>query len=201
MFSIPLTLSSSFTVHLLDQLRSAIVSPAHPMDTHRCAFPRHIPPLYFLLFSPFFFFLYLFYFTRTYFLRGAYRASQRITFMGFPEIKRIPCRGPGAGKFRQRATYANHLESWRRKMCFGLIFNDALITIGYSYSLLKLIRDSTVSNEQGKINSRECEEQIRCFRGNDNNISKCSTHILPNLSYSFLANYFFALLFLLYSWT
>lgn len=56
-------------------------------------------------------FFYLFYFTRTYFLRQAYRASQRITFMGFPEIKRIPCRGPGAGKFRRRASDANHLES------------------------------------------------------------------------------------------
>lgn len=56
-------------------------------------------------------FFYLFYFTRTYFLRRAYGASQRITFMGFPEIKRIPCRGLGAGKFRRRASNANHFES------------------------------------------------------------------------------------------
>lgn len=81
-----------------------------------------IPSLHFLRFSLSLSVFYLFYFTRTYFLRRAYGTSQRITFIGFPEIKRIPCRGLGAGKFRRRASNANHLESWRCKMCFGFSF-------------------------------------------------------------------------------
>lgn len=84
---------------------------ARTADGHAsvCVSAPTLPYAFFV--SLFFFFFYLFYFTRTYFLRRAYRASQRITFMGFPEIKRIPCRDPGAGKFRRRACDANHLES------------------------------------------------------------------------------------------
>lgn len=54
-----------FLVHLLGQLRSAIVSPAHDGRASVCA-PRRLSSTLSSLLS---FFFYLFYFTRTYFLR------------------------------------------------------------------------------------------------------------------------------------
>jgi len=87
-----------FTVHLLGEPHRL---PAPPLfrphvALRRCrrAFPRRF--LFFTLsslFCPFSFsslLPYLLYFTRAYFLRRAYRATQRITFMGSPEIKRSP---------------------------------------------------------------------------------------------------------------
>lgn len=61
--------------------------------------------------SLFSFFFYLFYFTRTYFLHRAYRASQRTIFMGFPEIKRIPCWGPGVGEVSLKSERCQ--SSWK----------------------------------------------------------------------------------------
>lgn len=116
-----LALSSSFTVHLLGAVLAWLRHCfARTRWTHVGVRFRAVPLPHFLRFSSSFF--HLFYFTRTYFLRRAYRASQRITFMGFPEIKRIPCRGLGARKFRRRASDANHLESGRHKTCFGFSF-------------------------------------------------------------------------------
>lgn len=96
----------TFTVHLSSELcfRSAIVSPAHPRNdaiSRRAVSFFSSPSSPASLLSPSHSFLLFFFLLPSLlyegvfpasFRRRAYRASWRITFMGSPEIKRIPRR-------------------------------------------------------------------------------------------------------------
>lgn len=119
----PLTLSSSFirSSPRLAPLRHCF---ARTPDGHASVYVSMLSLLYTFFASLFFscFFLSFLLYEDVFPASNVRRASQRITFMGFPEIKRIPCRGSVAGKFRRKTSVANHLESWRRKICFGFLF-------------------------------------------------------------------------------
>lgn len=109
--------SPVFLVHLLGAVLAPPLFRPHTLDARRCAFPRRpsstLSSLLFFFFSPFLLYDDVF---------PASSIQVVSTFMGFSEIKRIPCRGLGAGKFRRRASDANHLESERHKTCFGFSF-------------------------------------------------------------------------------